>query len=154
VIYENRESLFGAANPLLLGWERPLLCLEIGFRHLGFQHRQATEATITRTEHHRGLADVVFGIQESKAIADLLHAWTTRDKYDEPAMELLDLCAGCLVGLQHLVPLSPRLRRLVIRSVELTKYAVLKEVGMERFIEFLNHLHVTAEEIDVGWDPS
>lgn len=152
VLRDIREprSLLGAANPLLLGWERLLLCSKIGFRHLCFQHRP-TEATITCTENHRlGLVDGVFGSQEGKGIADLLLAWTMRDEYGEPAMELLGLCAGYLVGLQHLVPLSPRLLRLVISSVELTKYVVLKEVGMERFIEFLNHLHVTSEEIDDG----
>jgi len=142
VIYENRESV--------PNWEiLLLLCLEIGFRHLDFQ-RQSIKATITHTEHHRGLVDVVFRIQESEVIADLLHAWTTESDSHAPAAELPGLCARHLVGLQNLVPLSPRLRRLVIRSVELTDYAVPEEVGVGRFIEFLNHLHATTKDIDDG----
>ena len=142
VICENRKSL--------PDWERLLLvCLEIGFRHLDFQCRPI-EATITHTEHHRGLVDVVFKSQESEVIADLLHAWTTPSAPRELGSELLSSCAGHLVGLQNLVLSSPRLRRLVIRSVEFTEYAVFEELGVERFIEFLNHLQVTVEDIDYG----
>ena len=83
-------------------------------------------------------------------IADLLHAWTTRSDSHAPAAELPSLCAKHLVGLQSMVSLSPRLRRLVIRSVELTYHVVSREVGVERFIEFLNHLCTTAGDIDNG----
>jgi len=142
VIYENRESV--------QNWEiLLLLCLEIGFRHLDFQ-RQSIKATITHTEHHQGLVDVVLGGQEIEAIADLLHAWTTRSDSHAPAVELPSLCARHLVGLQNLVSSSSRLRRLVIRSVELTYHVVSREVGVERFIEFLNHLCTTAGDIDNG----
>jgi len=142
VIYENRESV--------QNWEiLLLLCLEIGFRHLDFQ-RQSIKATITHTKHHHGLVDVVFGSQEVEAIADLLHAWTTRSDSHAPAAELPSLCARHLVGLQNLVSSSSRLRRLVIRSVELTYREVSREVGVERFIEFLNHLCTTAGDIDNG----
>ena len=140
VIYKNRE--------ILQDWESLLLvCLEIGFRRLDFQHH-SIKATITHTEHHRGLVDVVFESQESEAIADLLHAWTTRSDSHAPAVELLSLCAVRLVDLQNLEPLSPRLRRLVIRFVELTEYRIPEEVKAGRFIEFLNHLHVTVEDMD------
>ena len=83
-------------------------------------------------------------------IADLLHAWTTPSAPRELGSELLSSCARHLVGLQKMAPSSPRLRRLVIRSVEFTEYAVFEELGVERFIEFLNHLHVTVEDIDYG----
>ena len=141
-IYENCENL--------PGWEGLLLlCLESGFRRLDFR-RDYIKATITHTEHHRGLVDVVFRSQESEVIADLLHAWTTRSDSHGPAVKLLSLCTGHLIGLQNLLLSSPRLRRLVIRSVELTSYEGFEGVGVERFIEFLNHLYVTAEDLDNG----
>ena len=144
VIRENHHSLED--------WESLLLvCLEIGFRHLDFQRRYI-EAKITHTEHHRGLIDVVFKSQESEVIADLLHAWTMESGSYKPAYALLGFCAGRLVGLHNLVPFSPRLRRLVIRSVELIGCNGFERVGVERFIESLNHLHVTVEDIDSGVD--
>jgi len=140
LIYEKRESV--------QDWETLLLvCLEIGFRHLDFQHH-SIKATITHTEHHQGLVDVAFKSKKSEVIADLLHAWTTKSNSHEPAVDLLSPCAGHLVELHNLVPLSSRLRRLVIRSVELTRDTILEAVGVERFIEFLNHFHVTTEDMD------
>ena len=139
-IYEHRESLED--------WERlVLLCLEIGFRHLDFQS-QYIEPETTHTEHHRGLVDVVFRRQEGEAIVDLLHAWTTRSNSHEPAHELLVLCAGHLDGLHNLVQSSSRLRRLVIRSVEVIGCKGFEEVGVERFIDLLDHLRVTVEDMD------
>ena len=139
-IYESRESHED--------WESLLLvCLETGFRHLDFQ-RRSIEAEITHTKHHRGLVDVVFKGQEGEVIADLLHAWTARSDSHEPAHELLDFCAGHLVGLHNLVPFSSRLRQLVIHSIEVIGCKGFEEVGMERFLELLNHLHVTVEDMD------
>jgi len=140
VIYKNHGRL--------QDWESLLFaCLEIGFRHLDFR-TGLIKARLTHTEHHRGLADVVFKSQQSESIADLLHAWTSTRKYDEPAHELLDFCPAHLVGLHNLVPFSPRLRRLIIRSVELIGHKGFEGVGVEGFIGLLNHLHVTAEDVD------
>ena len=140
MIYENRQRLGG--------WENLLFtCLEIGFRHLDPQS-PFIGARLSHTEHHRGLVDVVFKGQETEAIADLLHAWTTRDDSSEPAYALLDLCTGHLVGLHNLVPFSSRLRRLVIRSVELIGYGGFEGVEVERFIQLLNHLRVTVKDMD------
>jgi hypothetical protein len=144
VICENRESL--------QDWESLLLvCLEIGFRHLDFQ-RQSIEAMITHTEHHRGLVDVVFESQEREVIADLLQAWTAGGWSHEPEHALLGFCTGHLVGLHNLVPFSPRLRRLVIRSVELIGYDGFEGVGVEGFVVLLDHLHVTVEDMDEKGD--
>jgi hypothetical protein len=140
VICENHE--------IFEDWESLLLvCLEIGFRHFDFQCR-STEARIDSSEHHRGLVDVVFKSQESEVIADLLQAWTMGGWYRELGRALLGSCAGYLVGLHNLVPFSSRLRRLVIRSVELIGYEGFEGVGVERFIGLLDHLHVTVEDMD------
>ena len=140
IICENRESFED--------WERlVLVCLEIGFRHFDSPFPYIA-AVFTHTEHHRGLVDVVFKSQESEVVADLLHAWTAGYAFREHPDELLSSCAGHLVGLHHLVPFSLRLRRLVIRSVEIIGYKGFEGVGVERFIELLDHLHVTAEDME------
>jgi len=143
VISENRERLQDWENLLLL-------CLEIGFRHLDPQ-RQSIKATLTHTEHHRGLADIVFKSQESEAVADLLCAWTSETKYPKPAYALLDPCAGHLVDLHNLVPFSPRLRRFAIYSIGFIGYKKFEEVGVERFTGLLDYLRVKVEDISVGY---
>ena len=142
VIYANRENF--------RDWEDILLvCLEVGFRHLDSSDRY-TNIKLTHTEHHRGLVDVVFKSQKSEAIADLLHVWTAKDNNSDYADEMLGMCTGHLVGLHNLVPFSPRLRRLVIRSVELVGYQGFESTGVEKFTELLDHLQVTAEETHLG----
>jgi len=141
-IYDNRENVPDWMGLLFL-------CLKSGFRRLDFRF-QYTNIGITHTEHHRELSNAVFRSEDIEFVADLLHAWTMQGTKGPPAIEFLGICARHLVGLQNRVPSSPRLRRLVIRSVELTKYAIPNEVGVDRFIEFLNHLHVTIEDIDDG----
>jgi len=140
VIYEKRKRIPDWGSLLLV-------CLETGFRHLDFR-TEFIEAELTHTEHHRGLVDAVFKSQESESIADLLHAWTARCKYYDSAHGLLDFCPAHLVGLRNPLPFSPRLRRLVIRSVERIGYEGFEGVGVERFIGLLNHLHVTIKDMD------
>ena len=136
VIYENRQSLNG--------WEGLLLtCLEIGFRHLD-PRDQIAVPTLTHTEHHLGMVDIVFESQNGDAIADLLHSWTVGYSLHIPS----DTRVERLVCLHNLVPFSSRLRRLVILSVELVGYEGFAGVGMERFVGLLNHLRVAAEDID------
>ena len=139
-IYGNRENLED--------WERLLLvCLEVGFRHLD-PWEWFTGISLTHTEHHRGLVDVDFKSQKTEAIADLIHAWTLGRHFPRPLRSLVDISTGPLVGLHDLVPFSPRLRRLVIRFVEVVGYQRLKSVGVEKLVELLNHLHVTVEDMD------
>ena len=90
------------------------------------------------------MADAVFGSQKIEAIADLLHARIVCRPVCSPSGILVER----LVCLHNLVPFSPRLRRLVIRSVELIGYGNFEGVGVERFVELLNHLHVTVEDMD------
>jgi hypothetical protein len=149
IAYEWCSMIF--ENRLPGDWQQSLLiCLEIGFRHFDVQC-EYIETALTHTEHHRGLVDVVFKSQESEVIADLLYAWTViASESHQPPETLLGSCTWHLVGLHHRVPFSSRLRQLVIRSVELIGYDGFKGVGVERFIELLNHLHVMVE--DMGWE--
>ena len=142
VVCENYQS-FGDWESLLL------ISLEIGFRRLDTPDWRL-ETTLNHTEHHRGLADVVFKSKDGEAIADLLCAWTALAP--EPAHTLLGIYTEHLTELQDLMPFSSRLRRLVIRSIELIGYKGLKEVGMEKFIELLNHLHVGVNDVDRGFE--
>ena len=148
MICENRPSDGHWENhPSDEHWKRLLLiCLEAGFRHLDLQS-WSIKVTITATEH-QWLFDVVFKSQDSEVIADLLHALTIAAKSHGPAQVLLYSCAGHLIGLHNLVPFSPRLRRLVIRTVEVIGYTGFGGVRVERFIELLDHLHVTFEDMD------
>ena len=137
VICKNQRGLEDWENLLLIS-------LEIGFRHLDIQD---PHITLTHTEHHRELVDVIFKSQESEAIGDLLYAWA-RNQSPEPAHELLGLCTGHLVDLHNLGPFSSRLRRIIIRSIGLLGYKGFEEVGLDKLIELLNHLHVTVEDMD------
>jgi len=137
VIYENRESL-GDWDGLLL------TSLETAFRHLDPQDWD-TAPTLTHTEHHLEMFDIIFKSQHGNAIADLLHSWTIGYSLHMP-----DTCAERLVCLHNLVPFSSRLRRLVIRSVELVGYEGFEGVGMEKLVVLLNHLHVTVEDMGLS----
>ena len=134
-------------NRNLEDWESLLLLsLEIGFRHLDPQNSYIIGAELTHTEHHRELVDIVFWSGENEVIADLLHAWTATGSSHAPASTLLGTCARHLVGLHNLVPSSSRLRRLVIRSVEVIGYKGFEGLGVKRFIELLDHLHVAVQD--------
>lgn len=138
VIYENRQNFEDWESLLLLS-------MEIGFRRLGFQDRYIG---LVHTENHRELVVIVFKSQDSEAIADLLHAWTTGGSHGAPPPALLGSCTENLVVLHNLVPFSPRLRRLAIRFIELVGYKGFEGVGADRLVELLNHLRVTVEDMD------
>ena len=139
-IYENREYIEG--------WEILLpVCLELGFRHL--DPRQSwIPATLARAEHHRGLVDVIFKSQKSEVVADFLQALTMQPSLLEQAGEMIDICTGHLLDLHILVPFSPRLRKLVIRFVEIAGDEGFEGAGVEKLIELLDRLQVTVKEMD------
>jgi len=140
-ICENRQTL--------RDWESLLFdSLEFSFRHLDPQVPPVLQR-VNRVEDYQEIADVVFGSQKSEAIADFLHAWTVYHPHSDPDYFL----EKRLVCLHNLVPFSPRLRRLVIRSVERTCYRQFERVGVKRFVALLNYLHVTVEDMDsrVNW---
>ena len=133
VICENYTGL-ADGNKLLF------LSLEIGFRHLDYRNPQM-EARITHTELHNRMVDIVFEGGNDEVVADLLHAWTSY-----PPGPSLGKCARHLVGLR---PTSQRLRRLVIRSIELIDPQEFEAVA-EDFLRLLNHLHVAVGDMDGG----
>ena len=140
VICENRQCFEDWKSLLLLS-------LEVGFRHLDPRDRWIW-LVLTHTEHHQELVGAVFESGQSEAIADLLHAWTVSDDSGQRADALLGLCAGHLVDLHSPAPLSPRLRRLIIRSIGQVGYKGFEGVEAKKFIEFLSCLHVRMEDID------
>ena len=93
------------------------LSLETGFRHLDYR-RQQISAELSHTKHHEQMVDIVFDSWDEEVIADLLHAWTSTSESHGPHPSL-SMCAKHLV---YLRPVSERLRRLVMRSVELIGY--------------------------------
>ena len=130
MICENRQNL--------RDWKGLLLtCLEIGFRHLSPQD-WFTPYTLTHTQHHMEMVDVVFGSQKSEAIADLLHAWNIGDS---PYISL-GACTERLVCLHNLVSFSPRLRELVIHSVGVISYGGFERLGVATLVELLDYLHI------------
>ena len=131
------------------GWEclflRPL---EIGFRHLDSTN-QRIHVTLTHVRHNQNFLDSVFETNRSEAIADLLQALTIRDRSGRPAWTSLRFCARHIANLHNNVsaPFSPRLRRLVIRSIGLIGREGLKKAGPGKLVGLFNHLHIGVEDI-------
>jgi hypothetical protein len=139
-IFEKRGSL--------RNWEALLLTsLEVGFRHCDVRDRHIP-VVLAHTKHHLEMVDTIFKSQKTKAIADLLYVWIAGGSYKAPTHALLSLCIEHIMGLHDLIPSSPRLRSLVVRSIELMGYAGFERVGTERFIQMLDHLCVTLEDMD------
>ena len=122
--------------------------MELGFRHLN-PFEWYTPVRLTHTEYHWGLVDIVFKSQKSEAIADFLHA-LTMESSKRPG-EMVNICTGHLAGLHNLVPFSPRLRRLVIHFIEVSYYRPFECAEVEKLIELLDHLLVTADEMGYGF---
>ena len=128
-----------------------LLSLEIGFRHLDTHRLWFYDWHLAHTEHHQQLVNKVFKSNDGEAIADLLRAWTLEAPNHKPAYDLLNACVEHLVGLHNLVHLSPRLRRLAIRAVELIGYKGFEGVGMGSFSGLLDDLRITTGDMDRGF---
>ena len=133
------ENYFGLADGKLLLF----LSLQIGFRHLDPQHPQIP-AELAHTEHHQQMVNVVFESGDEEVIADLLHAWTSHSDSHQPPTSLC-VSAGYLIGLW---PSSWRLRRLVIRSIELTDPHEFEELDAGDLCRWLTHLHVDVKDMD------
>ena len=121
------------------------LALEIGFRHISQIGWIGTE--LIHLNSHQQMVDIVFQSQESETIADFLCAWTSRsDSHDlHPSLEM---CASHLINLHHLQPSSPRLRKLLIHSIELIGHQGFEQVGVEGVIRLLDGLNLHVEDIN------
>ena len=101
---------------------------DLSFRCLGLQ-RLCISPRLNHTKNYRELVDIVFGSPESEAIAVLLLAWTTTG-YSFHPQALLGICTAHLVDPPPpRVPFSPRLRSLLMRSVEFIIYKGFEGVG-------------------------
>ena len=127
--------------------------LEIGFRHLDPSDRWI-RANLTHVEHDQNFVNKVFENNKDEAIADLLQALTIKDIFGNFARTSLSFCARHIIGLHNTVtePFSPRLRRLVIRSVELLCREGFKEVEPGSLVGLLNHLRIGIEDMDWPYD--
>ena len=134
VIFENHSNLADGTRLLSLS-------LQIAFRRPDPQHPQ-----MPTVDHHQRMIDVVFESGDEEAIADLLHAWTSHGDSHEPFLPL-GMCASHLIGPRSS---SQRLRRLVIRSIELIDPQEFEKVGTEGFCQRLDHLQVGVEDMDRG----
>ena len=134
-IYKNRQNLEE--------WESLLFAsLEIGFRQ--FDPQKPVKSTHDPSKDYPEMADAVFGSRNSEVIADLLYGWITCHSI----WDLSGILENRLLYLHNRVPFSPRLRRLVIRCVELLGCGGFVESGVGKFVELLDHLHVTVEDMD------
>ena len=138
-ICENYSTLRGAKDLLLLSLEAGFRCIDPTKRWL--------EARLIHTDHHQKMANIVFSNGDVEAIADLLCAWTSQSNSHNPPQQLR-IHAEHLIDLYHQYPSSPRLRLHIISAVEFIGYRWFEEVGVERFIRFLNDLKVGFKDVD------
>ena len=129
-----------------MGEELLFLSLEAGFRHLDPQLE--IDLGLTHTQHHLSMADIVFGSQQGEVIADLLYAWTSRS-LGHWSSRSLSMCARHLVDLPN-PNSSPRLRQLIMRSIEFIGHQGFGEVGVENLVGFLNRLSVGIDNMGSG----
>ena len=132
VIFENHSRLADGTRLLSLS-------LQIAFCHLDPRRPQ-----IPTTEHHQRMVDLVFESGDEEAIADLLHSWTCHSDSHQPSPSL-GMCAGHLIGSHYS---SQKLRRLVIRSIELIEPQEFEGIGVAEFCRSLDHLCVGVEDVD------
>ena len=133
VISENRRGYEGWGSLFSLS-------LEICSRHPGQDHLQ----TSSHINLDQGLIDAVFECNDDKAVAHLLCIFTVHP----PMGTVTSICAKHIANL-HVDLASPRLRRLVICSVELIGYEGFREVETGKFVNLLNNLQIGIEDIDL-----
>ena len=146
MIWENRQNCEG--------WDELLfLSLEIGFRCFDPQVHWAY-VDLNHTEHHLELADAVFKSNRPEAITDLLCALTMHN-HDDPAITSSSICKQYIFDLCNDVaaPFPSKLRQLVMHSITLFGRRGFEELGAEKFVGLLNHLHIGLGETKItgGW---
>lgn len=93
------------------------------------------------------MANIVFGSQRGEVIADLLYAFTRSRVTDGSVVHPLNMCAKYLVDLPSPSP-PPRLRPLVIQSIELIDHLQFETAGVENLVRLLNLLDVGIDDVD------
>ena len=121
------------------------LSLEVGFRNRD-PEQVLVEVDFVHTQHHLFMVDLVFGSQRDEVIGDFLGVWTSIG-YCRTTHTSLTMCAKHLVDLPN-PSSSPRLRRLVIRSIGLIDHQEFEKVGIEDFVGLLDHLGVGVGDVD------
>ena len=130
---------------LEMGEELLFLSLETGFRRLGPETRMGRPDFNPR--HTQYMADIVFGSKQGEVIADLLCAFTQHSTcHPFSATQPLDSCAEHLVDLPSLDS-SPRLRSLVIQSIEFIGYWGFTRDGFKNLVGLLDHLGVGVDDV-------
>ena len=140
------SAICGEHQELEMGEKLLLLSLETVFRYVN--PRRSLDQIFFYPQHHQYMADIVFWSQQDEAIADLLRAFIQHSTHHPfSAIRPLDRCAKHLVDLPSLDS-SPRLRSLVIQSIELIGHRGFREVGLENIVRLLNHLGVGVDDIN------
>ena len=138
LIWRNRHSYEG--------WEALLLLsLEVGFRHLRSPDLW-TFPPFTGTEPHQEVSNTVLKSNDSEAVVDL--AWASL-MIDTSGRLGLSICADYILDFSGGVtkPFPKNLRQIFIFFVERMGLDGLKNVGKERFVRLLNHLHIDIEDM-------
>ena len=146
IAYEWCSAICGKYPDLEDGEELLFLSLKIAFRGLDFRRRW-TPVRLVHAERHQRMVNIVFDSEDDEVIADFLHAWTSNSPSHMPHKSL-GVCAEHLIGLNRLQSFSPRLRQLVIRSVELINFQQFEQVGVEEFGVLLDNLNVCVCDVD------
>jgi len=115
------------------------LSLEIGFRHLD-PKSPWNVVSLTHTEHHSKMADIIFESGDHEAITNLLLAWTLGDEPPSPQRPL-NACARHITLLPKPHLFSLRLQQVIIHSIITIGYEGFKEAGVEEFVALLDNLH-------------
>ena len=129
--YEDLESLL-------------VLSLEVGFRRIR-SPGPWTLPVFTRIQNHQEVFDMVLGSNNDDAITDL--AWASY-MVDESGILGLSVCADYIVDLRggDTEPVPRELQDIFLICVEKRGLGALRDVGRERFVRLLNHLHISVND--------
>ena len=134
-------------------WEDLLfLTLKVAFRPI-HPEKCFFVPGLAHTQHHRELADAIFKSDRQEAIADLLCGLLVFTD-EQITVKLTNVCMPYIADLHKNVtmPFSPRLRGLVLCSVQLIDREGVGEGGAGKFVGLLNHLRVGVRDMGQPWD--
>ena len=122
------------------------LSLEVGFRRIRIRSPGPwTLPVFTRIQNHQEVFDKILKGNDSEAVADL--AWASY-MVDESGILGLSTCADYLgdpLG-GATKPVNQELRDIFLVCVERKGLGALRDVGKEKFVKLLNHLHISVDD--------